>query len=238
MSQATLLIDRGAVPITRDDLAHIEPPPSTSTWTPVKHSTLVDMLHTELDRRGLRVKDEHYAVQRQGSQLFGTLDLDWQDTGEYAAAMGLRTSNDKSLSITLVAGVRVFVCSNLCYAGDLIALKRKHTKGLDLDAELSRGLDRYQEGVVTLQGGIERLKTTPLGRGQAKQFIYDIFRQKIVPARFFSPVVESWHATTDNHPQAHHLWTLHNAFTSQIKTLSPAPAFRAAVRLGEFFSLS
>ncbi len=238
MNGSTLIVQAGAHRVSRAELTQFAPPPRTSTWRPVSHSDLIASLHGELDRRGLRVTQEHYAVQKKGLQLFATLDLDWQDTGEYAAAMGLRTSNDKSLSITLVAGVRVFVCSNLCYAGDLIALKRKHTKGLDLDAELSRGLDRYQEGVVTLQGGIERLKTIPLGRGQAKQFIYDIFRQKIVPARFFSPVVESWHATTDNHPQAHHLWTLHNAFTSQIKTLPPAPAFRAAVRLGQFFSLT
>jgi hypothetical protein len=31
-------------------------------------------------------------------------------------------------------------------------------------------------------------------------------------------------------------WLLQNAFTSHIKRLAPAPAFRATARLGKFFS--
>ena len=240
MSEATLLTPRGSIRVTREDLANFETPAHTATWRPVKHTDLVDALHEELERRGLTVRREQYAVQGQGTVLFGTLDLGWEDyeSDECAPAIGLRTSNNKQHAISLAIGSRVTVCDNLVFAGDLIALRRRHTKYLDLTAELATGLDRYQTGMVALQDGIERLKATPVQTGEAKQLVYDIFRQKIVPLRLFSPVVESWHATTDNHPQAHHLWTLHNAFTSHVKTLSPAPAFRATVRLGKFFSLS
>ncbi len=193
-------------------------------------------VHFHVAKSSLRVKDEHYAVQRQGSQLFGTLDLDWQDTDEYAAAMGLRTSNDKSLSITMVAGLRVWVCSNLCFSGDLIALKRKHTSGLDLPHELAGGLDRYQADVMSLQGGVERLKQRTLYGNEAKHTIFDIFRKKIVPIRFFHPVTEAYdQARQDTLITA---WWMNNALTTHIKTLPPAPAFRATVRLGQFFSLN
>ncbi len=236
MSQAKLLIGRGAVPITRDDLAHIEPPPSTSTWTTVKHSSFVDMLCTELASRNLQVTHEEYAIQRNGKQLFGTLDLDWQDTGEYAAAMGLRTSNDKSLSITLVAGLHVWICSNLCFSGDLIALKRKHTKHLNLTQELSGAIDRYQAGVLRLSDDVERLKDTPISVEQSKVMVYDIFRKKIVPIRLFRPVTETLSASIEAYGL--NPWWVHNAFTSHIKTLPPAPAFKSTVRLGQFFSLN
>ena len=68
MSQAKLLTQRGSVQVVREQLDQFEPPPSTATWRPVKHSELVDALHTELDRRGLHVTHEQYAVQRQGEQ--------------------------------------------------------------------------------------------------------------------------------------------------------------------------
>lgn len=236
MNGGTLTAARGAQRVTRNDLAQYDPPPATKTWTPIKHSVLVDALHTELDVRGLHVRAEQYAVQRQGQQLFGTLDLDWRNTGEYAAALGLRTSNDKSLSITLVVGLRVFICSNLCYSGDVIALRRKHTRRLDLPRELADRLDRYQAGVSQLQGGVERLKEAEISVTHAKALVYDIFRQQIVPVRLFQPVTQTPMASIGQHGL--NQWGVHNAVTTYIKTLPPAPAFKATTRLGKFFALT
>ena len=235
MNGSTLIAARGAYRVSRSGLSQFVAPPKSPTWHPVSHSELIDTLHSKLDRRGLRVKEEHYAVQKQGLQLFGTLDLDWADTGEYAAALGLRTGNDKTLSITLVAGLRVSVCSNLCLSGDLIALRRKHTSGLDLPRELASGLDRYQADVMSLQHGVEQLKQTPLSQQQVSVMIYDIFRKKIVPIRMFHPVVHTLQASAPD--DGLNKWTVHNALTTHVKTLPPARAFRAAVTLGQFFHL-
>jgi hypothetical protein len=140
------------------------------------------------------------------------------------------------VSIQLAVGVRVFVCSNLCFSGDLIALKRRHTKNLDLRREISDGLDRYQDGVLSLKVGIGCLQRLSLTESEAKGFVYDIFRKKVVPVQLFHAVTESYHATCgpDGRITA---WGLHNCFTDYIKTLAPAPAFRATTRLGRFFSL-
>ena len=64
-------------------------------------------------------------------------------TGEGGAAIGIRTSNDKSLALQLAIGYRVFVCDNMSFAGDLIALRRKHTGNLDLHKEFAEGIGRY-----------------------------------------------------------------------------------------------
>jgi hypothetical protein len=48
---ATLLAHRGATLVSRADLARYEPPPATTTWKPVKHSLVVDLIHQELRRR-------------------------------------------------------------------------------------------------------------------------------------------------------------------------------------------
>jgi len=233
---AILLTHCGAQRVTRTDLAQITAPARTATWMPIKHSDLIEALHAELARRDLQVREEQYAVQHQGTLLFGTLALAWHDTGDTAAAIGLRTANDKSMALQLAIGLKVFVCDNLCFAGDLIALKRKHTAGLDLSRELAHALDRYQAGLLTLRAGVHRLKVTALTPQDAKAWIYDMFAQRLVPLRYFPRVVQTYHNVTVPRYGAT-LWALHNTITTHIQTLPPGPAFRATVWLGQLCGL-
>ena len=134
----TLLTHSGARRITRKELRAIEPPAGTRTWKPISHGELLDVLEQELRRRSLAIQEEAYAIQGEGMLLFGAIDLAWRQTEEFAAAIGLRTSNDKRFSLQLAVGMRVFVCDNLVFSGDLIALRRKHTRGLNLPRRLPR----------------------------------------------------------------------------------------------------
>jgi hypothetical protein len=235
-SEALLLTHCGAQRVTRADLARIAAPARTATWVPIKHSDLIEALHAELARCALQVREEQYAVQHQGTLLFGTLALVWDDTGETAAAIGLRTANDKSMALQLAIGLKVVVCDNLCFAGDLIALKRKHTAGLNLPSELARALDRYQAGLLTLRAGVHRLQATALPTQDAKAWFYDIFAQRLLPLRYFPQVVQTYHDVTVPRYGAT-LWALHNAITTHLQTLPPGPAFRATVRLGQLCGL-
>jgi hypothetical protein len=87
-----------------------------------------------------------------------------------------------------------------------------------------------------LQQSIADLKGTPLSTQDAKGYIFDIFRRKIVPLRLFHPVVDDWAA---QHPHASigNQWILVNCFTNQIKQLTPNVAMRATIRLGKYFGL-
>ena len=41
---------------------------------------------------------------------------------------------DRSEAFSIVVGAKVFVCDNLALSGDVIAIRRKHTAGFDLNA--------------------------------------------------------------------------------------------------------
>lgn len=235
----TLIAHCGAVKVSRQELEKIEPPPATDTWMPVPHAELVSVIETELRSRDLRIREESYAVQRGGALLFGVIDLAWRETGEFAAALGLRTANDKTMSIQIAVGVRCFVCDNLAFSGDLIALRRKHTSGLDLPKEIARAIDRYQEGVVSLERGIDRLRETALDNRRAKEIIFDVFAKSILPVRFFRSVADLYFDPPVEAPdvEPRNLWGLHNALTRQVRELPPGPAFRATARLGKLFGL-
>lgn len=235
----TLIAHAGAKRVTPEALDRIEAPPATRSWKPVRHAELVSVIRDQLETRGLAIREEAYAVQRGGALLFGVLDLAWRENGDFAAALGLRTANDKSMSIQIAVGMRVFVCDNLVFAGDLIALKRKHTAGLDLPREIGGAIGRYQEGTVALERGIDRLRGTEIPDQTAKAMIVDVFAQAILPVRFFRPAVDLYFdPPNDAHDVAPRtLWGLHNAMTRQVQQMSPGPAFQATVQLGKLFGL-
>jgi hypothetical protein len=228
---AKLIAHRGAVIVTREDLKHYPAPEPTDTWKPVSHLQLVETLAQVMADRGLHITREQLAVQNH--KLFGTFDTEWQKMEEYGAAVGFRHATDKSMAIQIAVRARVFVCDNMAFGGELIAV-RKHTSRLDLGEEMDRAMYKYMQGFRRLQEDIQIQKDTEIEERKAKTLIYDIFRNKIVPLRLFPPVTEEYEQATKG--QKGTGWLLHNAFTSHMKKLGPAPAFRATARLGKFFA--
>jgi len=233
---ATLMVHKGAVKVARNELLTIEPPPGTDTWKPIKHADLVNTLTTVLAARGLHLRKEEYAVQREGNLLFGVMDLAWGETDEHSAALGLRTSNDKTMSIQIAIGARVFVCDNLVFSGELIALKRRHTGKLDIEEELARAVHRYEHGYSVLGKGIEQLKSVTVPLIEARELVFNVFARKIVPLKLF-PKVAPMYVRDSASCGTISLWGLHNSFTTYVKYLSPGVQFEATTKLGEFFGL-
>ena len=224
---------------TREELASIRTPEATATWHPISHRDLVEAIDKTLHSRGLTITAEKFALQRDGVRLFGVLDLSRAPDGEFHAALGLRHSNDKSMAVEIAVGVRVTVCDNLAFSGDLIALKRKHTSGFDLEAEITRAIDRYETHLASLEKGIGDLKTSPILDPDAKALIFDVFRARILPIRLFRTVSDDYFhpvaEMTDVQPRTR--WGLLNAFTRAIREMPPAPAFTATTKLGKMFGL-
>jgi len=231
MAEAKLIAHRGAEIVTRDQLKAYVTPSATDTFKPVGHYLLVETLTQVMQDRGLFIAREQFAVQKE--RLFGTFDLEWQKMDEYGAAVGFRHANDKSMPITIAVGARVFVCDNMSMLGELITV-RKHTAKLDLAEELDRTMFRYMQGWRKLKDDIQIQQEAEIEERRAKQLIYDIFRQKVLPLKLFHPVVEGYELATRD--QKGTGWLLHNACTAPLKTLAPAPAFRATARLGKFFA--
>jgi hypothetical protein len=225
--------------VTRAELATIPPPPGTATWKPIAHADLIHAVDRQLLVRGITIQKEEYALQRDGARLFAVLDLAFEETAEFCAAMGIRTGNDQSMALEIAVGVKVFVCDNLCFSGDLIALRRRHTAKFNLNADVSIAIDRYQEHLVTLRGQIDTLKAQPLADAEAKLLIFEAFAKEILPIRHFPAVAGSYFhsngTTPDTAPRT--FWGLHNAFTRAIRAMAPAPAFAATTKLGRLFGL-
>src|SRR3984893_14925891 len=158
MPNATLMSHVDTDLVTREQLALVETPAATRSFKPIPHIELITTLEDVLRQNHIAIRKEQFALRRDGMTLFGVLQLQYQDTPDGMAALGLRTSNDRTMSIQICAGLSVFVCDNMVFRGDLIALNRKHTARLHLRTEINHAVLRFQDHFGQLTGEIAGLK--------------------------------------------------------------------------------
>ncbi len=238
MEHATLMSHVDTDIVTRDQLRTIPAPIPTATWRPVPHIELVDMLDRTLEESHMRIREEQFAVRRDGSVLFGVLQLAYGENGDGIAALGLRTANNKSMSIQICAGLSVFVCDNLVFRGDLIALKRKHTSGLDLREELALAVVRFQEHFGRLTREIGELKERALLDTEAKAVMHDVFAKGLMPLRFLPEVSRAYFEPEIPDFEPRNAWSLHNAFTAAAKEMPMSTRLPAIQAVGKLFGMS
>lgn len=233
-----LLLHKGATRISRNDLKKIEPPKGTSTWAPVKHSDLLSVVTNSLEKHKIEILKEDLSVQRNGMFFFGTLDLKMKHKEkDFTSALGLRSSNNKLIAIQMAVGARVFVCDNLAFSGDLIALNRKHTVGLPLEKEVDRAIVAFAEKFEEFSEQIKNFKKTEIKMIDAKEIIFDLFIEKrIMPLRFMDDVAKEYANPSFEDFKPRTMWSLQNAFTKVAGELSEACRFRSLKILGKFFS--
>src|SRR5438046_1373807 len=107
-----LMLHAGAKRFNRADLLALHTPEATETHRPVPHSKVVEAVIESLGCRKYDVVKDEYGISPDGMKMFGFLEINEEDAG-VRFAIGLRNSHDKSFSLGLTVGYRVFVCDNL-----------------------------------------------------------------------------------------------------------------------------
>ena len=234
---ATLVSHKSTTLVSRDQLRTIPQPVSTATFKPVPHIELVETMEKVLNQRNINVQGEQFAIRADGSRLFGTFDLSLNGVPDSCAALGFRQANDRSMALQMVAGLRVFVCDNLCLNGDFVALERRHTSGLNLIEELTVAVDKFEEHYVTLKTEVANLKQKELTDGEAKTIIHDIFVKDVLPVRLFPVVSKEYFNPRHSEFAPRTAWSLHNSFTEAVKSMPLTTRLVATSHVGREFGL-
>jgi Domain of unknown function (DUF932) len=90
-------------------------------------------------------------------------------------SIGLRNSHDKSMRLAMTCGYRVFVCSNMAFAGDFTPVLAKHSKSFSLIDCVSVGVDRMQRNFEPMRKQVEAWQKCELTDVTAKVVIYEAF---------------------------------------------------------------
>lgn len=232
----TLIAHRGGWEATTADLAGVPVPDSTESYVPVPYGRLVEEVKIHVPRFGLAVGREDYALAREGNQMFGVLTCGNGVARDFALAIGLRSSYDRSLAVQLVAGSRVLVCDNLAFHGEAQA-SRKHTVNVfrDLPGMIYDMLFAVSSIKDRMTTEIESMKARYLTPETAHHLMIQAVRKGALPASRLPKVIEQYDDPGRTDFEPHTAWSLFNSFTAVIGQQSPALQMDNTLRLTGVF---
>jgi len=222
--------------LTRADLALVPAPLSTPTHQVIPHIDIVHALEEQLGFRHIAIASEEYAVTKDGKNFFGVMTLD-QGIDGAQFALGVRNSHSKQFRLSIVVGLRIFVCSNLSFAGDFNIVLAKHSKNLNLKHSISIGIDEAQRGFEPMQIQVSAWKEIQVTDDQARLAIFKAFVEDELdaPKHLAREVWRNWREPAYEEFRPRTAYSLQNAFTSSFKLLDAVPLYRATADLGRFF---
>jgi Domain of unknown function (DUF932) len=233
----SLVVHRGGWQATRADLATVPVPDATPSYHPVPYGRFVEEVELHVPRFGLEVRSCEFALAREGAQMFGVLTCSSGIPGrDYALAIGLRNSYDRSLSVGLVAGTRTFVCDNLAFSGE-VTMHRKHTVHVfrDLPDLIYRMLSQVSSMRKRIEGEIAAMKAEVLGPHRAHHLMVEAVKSNVVAASRLPKVIEAWEEPRHEEFKIRTAWSLFNAFTEVQKGASPRAQVEGSLRLSAIF---
>ena len=207
--QAALLEDLRAVPV----------PAATQTYRPVPYADVIEMVEqqaqTVLDRE---IVSRHFGLSRKGVQMFAilTFDMGHEKTG---LSIGLRQSYDKSVSLGLCCGARVFVCDNLMFSGSTVRVVRKNTLHVwdDFRMLVDDGLEHAARDYRNIIGDAAVLKAVPMPERAGAEIIGLAQYQGVLRPQQASVAFQDWRKARYPAFKKRNLWSLYNCFTQALK---------------------
>jgi hypothetical protein len=234
--QVTLLHSRSAL-VGRQELRGLPMPEATRTHVPIPHADIVEALIRSLGFRNIEIVKDEYALTPDAMRMFGVMTVNVEHSG-VRLALGIRNSHDKTFSLAITVGFKVFVCDNLMFAGDFEAVLAKHTKHFDLADAVALGVERMQRGFAPMGRQIDAWREHDLPDALARNVIYAAFIEdgmpipkhlaRVVHRHYFAPAYPEFEPRT--------MWSLQNAFTSAFKELDPIPRIKATSKLAPFLA--
>jgi DNA-directed RNA polymerase subunit RPC12/RpoP len=212
MKNATLVAHCGSTRVDEAVVRAVAQPAFTPSWHPFSHGQVLDAVGIAVQEAGFQVERTEYSL-RKDLAMFGVWQVNKKDA-EIGCAVGIRNSVNRTLSVGLCAGERVFVCDNLVFSSEFV-LFRKHTGLLNAAEMLLMAREAF--GTVTgqwekLRAWHEGLKSVDLTAKQAAFITVAAMRREIItPAQFaewnelyfgngnptkYTPTLHGWHGAT------------------------------------------
>lgn len=235
-----LILNRGTIMMTREEIADIPEPIATKTFKPIPHIELIQELTNALKEEKIEILDEKFGVSKKGKMLFGIIKINHilpNNATDGVSCLGLRQANNKSMSIQIYAGFSVIVCDNLFFSEDMIALRR-HTSKLELKTELIESVKKLKLHLANLDNKITELKNQKIDDKEARAIMHEIFANKFVPVKLLIKISQCYFVPQYKEFVDKTKWSLLNAFTNIMKSMPIITRSIALQKLGKYFSLS
>lgn len=213
----------GGEHVNRAMLDQVKIPESTRSFRPLPHGEFTDLLTRSVETAGFEITNTDLVLAKGGNQLFGTMYLARPETSAlgYGAAIGFRSSYDKTLSVGLTVGSQVFVCDNLAFSGD-ITLFRRHTTNLmtDLPFRLFTAIQQLPKYFARDDKRYVEYRQATIDQRDADHLIAQALRSNVLGTNQANTMLREWY--TPSHAEhtegGNTVWRLLNAATEALKS--------------------
>jgi len=215
-----LILHCGAHAVELDQVAQVDTPRATETWTPIPHHQLITTVQRTLSTTKLKIGTQAHSLTHDGARYFGLMEIHSprKSSDEYCWILGLRNSHDKTFPAGIVAGASVFVCDNLSFSGE-VKFARKHTVHInrDLPQLVERSIGQLMSRWHHQDKRIEAYKEIVIEDKEAHDLIIRACDVGVCSNRLIPAVLHEWREPRHREFQERDVWSLFNSFTEALK---------------------
>lgn len=224
--------------LTAEDLALIEIPTKTKSYTPVPHGEVIAMAKEELDKAGLMIVSEKYRIAKEGKQAFGSYIIGNGDP-EMNLNLMWHNSYDKTMPLRWAIGANVIVCGNGLVRGDIGAFKRRHTGTVMEDYRnlVKLHIGKAGEMFGSLVKDREAMKNISITKKTTAELMGRMFiEEAIVNATQLGIIKREIESPTYDYKADGTLWQIYNHVTVALKESHPHKYLEQHIRSHNFFT--
>jgi len=222
-----IVIKGSAKPVTVSSLRKVKidrPDWAKSQWKGILHSEMVDTLIGGIQKKGWTIPSEPALyLSRQGADLFGGIPVTIPKAKlpkGIQLSIGLINSNSGRSVIKIAIGATVTVCGNGMVTGEIL-LKKRHTKGLNLQEEIWEALEQYHSGALKVGDEVDQMRTVELDDFQKDSLLMQAGRSRLMPWSRIGRVDKEYNSPRFDDFRPRTMWSLFNAFTYVVKMDPP-----------------
>jgi hypothetical protein len=211
------------------DVESVGCPPGDGRWHPISHGHAIQLTKEAIDRAGLTITEERYALagnKKKGdgnTRMFGELILDGGPNAnlpdDFKMAIGIRNSIDKTISWNICGGENVMVCGNMLMMGDFM-VRRKHTTNIlaDLAPMADQAIANYLVGFENRVKEVEHWKQIEIDQPDVDHIVMECWRNGAFAPNQIPNIMQEWNEPRHPEFKDRTVWSLQNAFTEAHKT--------------------
>ena len=238
-------------PSTEMDVRMVPVPETTRSYTPMPHGDLIDTIEVQLKHHmpQYNIHSKQFGLAREGQQMFGMISLKKELDPEYVEveivdpddnldiSIGFRNSYDKSMSVGVVGGAKVFICDNMMMTSDAVKIMKRHTKNVlrEFDYMLYTSIPELQNQFVNLIEAKNKLDRVEIDHEHGYEFLGRMFGHKLLTPVQMSGAVEDWRNPNFEVFKDRTAWSLYNAATWGLKKGSPSLAMSRYCNAHDWF---
>lgn len=222
--KTSLMYDsKGDTLMTHDQLNKLKtPPPMGARHAPYGFGDYVTAVKESLGLQGIEVLAEEFAVRNDKMQLFGVMEIGiGRENDSYKRVLGLRGSHDQSIPRGLAMGSSVFVCSNLCFSGNLLTISSKQTTNIAerMPMLIADAVHKIPEIAQRQDTRYDAYKLCELTPDTGDAHLVSMYRAGGLGVSNLTRAIAEWHEPShDEHAEdGFSAWRLFNACTESLK---------------------